>query len=440
MKNALPLRHAALCLLFTCGSFANAADLRTVYREARKYDATFAAAEAQYRAGLEKAAQGQALLRPTVTLDAEYAHSNRDSEPGGNRTGNTYGYTVTATQPLYRVSASAGNAQLQEQAKLAEVTFRIAQQDLILRVAQAYFDVLLAEDTLAFVVAQKEATAQQLAQARKNFEVGNATITDTHEAQARYDAIAASEIAASNDLAVKKNAFLQIAGVPGEGLNPLAIYMKAQPPQPDDLNTWLQRAEDANLQIAARRGALAIAVAEIDKFRALNQPTLDMFARYVDSRLSGETTVQNTADRTQTGSIGVNLKIPLYTGGNTSSRLREALALREQAQFDLEATRRNAAQTTQQAYLGVKSGAAQIRALEQALVSSQSVLDSTRLGKEVGVRTNLDLLNAQQQYFSTRRDLASARYAYLLNRLKLQQATGQLNDRELDAVNADLRR
>lgn len=431
-------------VLITLALNAHAADLREVYREAKKYDATFAAAEAQYRAGQEKADQGRALLGPSANVQVDVSHSNRDSAavgptPSSNTSGSNYGYTATVSQPLYRIANVVGNTQLQEQARLAEVSFHAAEQDLILRVAQAYFDVLLAQDNLNFVGAQKDATGQQLAQAKKNFEVGNATITDTNDAQAKYDAIIASEIAAENDLLVKKNAFLQLTGVPGDGLQGLSTAMKAVPPQPDDMNSWLTTAEQRSKQIDAKRGALAIASAEIEKYRALNQPTLDAYARYGDARVAGDFS-RFSSDSTKTATVGLTLTVPLYTGGNTSSKLREALALRDQAQFDLEATRRSVAQNTKQGFLGVKSGAAQIKALEQALVSAQSSLDSTKLGKEVGVRTTLDVLNSQQQFFSTQRDLASARYTYLLNRLKLAQAVGELTDKDVDAVNVELRR
>jgi len=237
------LRTSAALLTLAFATLAHATDLQSVYREARKYDATFAAAEAQLRAGQEKANQGRALLLPSVSLQSNVAQTSADNSPGGSISGHSYGATVTATQPIYRAAVTVGNSQLQEQARLAEVSFAVAQQDLILRVAQAYFDVLLAQDNLEFVLSQKDATAQQLAQAKKNFEVGNATITDTNDAQAKYDAIIASEIAAQNDLLVKQNAFLQVTGVPADGLALLIGNMKATPPQPNDMSTWLTRAE-----------------------------------------------------------------------------------------------------------------------------------------------------------------------------------------------------
>lgn len=438
------LRTLICALAVGMGSQALAADLLQVYQEAKKYDATFAAAGSALSAGLEKHRQASALWLPTVTVGGEVNHTGVDTSYGGapaansNISGRQYSYSVTASQPLYRAAVSVGASQLNEQARLAEVSHAAARQDLILRVAQSYFDVLYAQDNLEYVRAQKDAVSQQLAQAKKSFEVGVATITDTHEAQAKYDAIIASEIAAENSLLVQQNAFLQLTGVPAQGLAGLPAKMDAAPPSPADVNEWVRQAEQKSLSIDAQRGALAIAEAEIDKYRLSRQPTLDLYAQHAQEFNKGGLTAAGGTDKTKTNVIGVQLSVPIFTGGVTSSKLRESLALRDQAQYQLEAARRDAAQNTKVAYLGVQAGAAQIRALEQALVSSQSSLDSTKLGREVGVRTTLDLLNAQQVYYSTKRDLALARYNYLLNQLKLSAAVGELAEANLEAVNNQL--
>ncbi|GLR14053.1 outer membrane protein [Chitinimonas prasina] len=435
------IRTLSLAVMLAAGSAAMAADLLQVYQEAKKYDATIAAAEAALRAGQEKSSQATAQWLPKVQLDGQYGHSSSTSATarGDVKTqGDSYGYSVSASQPLYSATASVNANQLNEQARLAEVTYAAARQDLILRVAQAYFDVLYAQDSLEFVRAQKDAVSQQLAQAKKSFEVGVATITDTHEAQAKYDGIVASEIAAENELTVKQNAFLQLTGVPAVGLAGLPAKMMATPPVPADINAWVKHAEQKSLAIEGQRGALAIAEAEIDRYRFLRQPTLNLVASYGQDWYKKDLAA-NAKDK-RDSSIGVRLEIPIFTGGATSSKLRESLASRDEAQHKLEATRRDTAQTTKQAFLGVQAGAAQIKALEQALVSSQSSLDSTKLGREVGVRTTLDLLNAQQQYYSTKRDLAQARYNYLVNQLKLSAAVGDLAEKDLEAVNAKLAR
>ncbi|PHV09946.1 TolC family outer membrane protein [Chitinimonas sp. BJB300] len=438
------LRTLTCVLALATGSFASAADLLQVYQEAKKYDATYAAAEAAFRAGQEKTNQARALWLPKVALSGDAKRLKVDKDSSGlpsqnsNGSGNQFGYKLEATQPLYNAEVSVGASQLNEQARLAEVSFAVAKQDLILRVAQSYFDVLYAQDSLEFVRAQKDAVSQQLAQAKKSFEVGVATITDTHEAQAKYDGIIASEIAAQNDLVVKQNAFLQLTGVPAEGLAALPPKMEATPPNPPDMNEWVKLAEQKSLSIDAQRGKLAIAEAEIDKYRLSRQPTVGLFAQYGQDTSKGGVAALGGTDKTKTTAIGVQLNIPIFTGGNTSSKLRESIALRNQAQFNLEVARREAAQTTKQAFLGVQAGASQIRALDQAQISAQSSLDSTKLGREVGVRTTLDLLNAQQQLYSTKKDLAQARYSYLLNQLKLAVAVGDLAEKDLESVNSHL--
>lgn len=418
-----------------------AADLSSVYQAARSYDANFAAAEAAQRAGQEKAAQGRALWLPQVNLNGTFQHQHESQDVASSSlsgNGQVHGYQVTATQAIYNVAASAGNVQLQEQAHIADVTFRSAKQSLILSIAQAYFDVLFAQDSLEFVRTQKEAVGEQLALAKKSFEVGVSTVTDVNEAQASYDANTASEIAALNALEVKQNAFQQLTGMTGDSLAPLAKHITAVPPAPDNMDYWLKHATGGSPDIEAQRSALAIAEAEIDKYRALRQPTLSLIAQHGETWNNGSLASLN-GHSSQQSTIGLQLNIPLYTGGTTSSKLRESLALRDQAQQQLLATQRAVTQTTKAAFLGVKSGAAQIKALEQAQVSAQSSLDSTTLGRQVGVRTTLDVLNTQQTLFSTKRDLAQARYNYLINKLQLAQAIGELSEIDVDAVNAQLR-
>ncbi|MBV8657933.1 MAG: TolC family outer membrane protein [Burkholderiales bacterium] len=449
----MTIRMVSMCVALAFSSIAHGADLSTVYQAARSYDATFAAAEATRHAGEEKAAQGRALWLPQVSATGFYQHQTASQDlpaseasslpPGSSLStsahGQVRGYQVSATQPIYNVAASAGNAQLQEQARLAEVRFRSAEQDLIMHVAQAYFDVLYAQDNLEFVRAQKDANSEQLAQAKKSFDVGVGTVTDVHEAQASYDATVASEIAALNALEVKQNAFVQLTGMPADNLAPLVSRPVAIPPAPESMDYWLARAEAHSPNIDAQRSALSIATAEIDKYRALRQPTLSLVGQKGETWNNGSLANLNGSS-SQQSSIGLQLNIPIYTGGSTSSKLRESLALRDQAAQQLLATQRTVAQSTKAAFLGVKSGAAQIKALEQALASAQSSLDSTTLGRQVGVRTTLDVLNTLQAFYSTKRDLAQARYSYLLSKLQLAQAIGELSVEDVDAVNAQLKR
>jgi len=321
----------------------------------------------------------------------------------------------------------------------AEATFGQAYQDLIVRVAQAYFDVLGAQDTLLLVRAQREAISEQLAQAKRNFEVGTATITDTHEAQARYDLNGATEIAAQNDLESKRRALQLLTGrEPGE-LTPLRADIRLTPPNPNDMQTWVDIAEKQSYQVQIAEANNEVAALEAKRNTAAHLPTLDFFAQH--GQTGQNATVDSLAGRDTTQTvIGLQLAMPLYQGGALTSRDRETAALANKAKEDLENARRNAALSARQNYLAVINGIAQVTALEQALISSQSALDSNKLGYEVGVRINIDVLNAQQQLFLTRRDLALARYNTITNNLRLKAAAGSLREEDLAEVNAALSR
>jgi len=427
----------ALLISATFAASADAANLIDIYRDALTSDAALASAKAAYQAGQEKLPQGRAGLLPTLDLSANSSWNKETYESRTAPTSTDYRYnsnstTLRLTQPIYRRQNWAQYEQGKLLAAQAEIQFAAAQQDLILRVAQAYFDVLLAQDAVALAQAQKQAISEQLAQAKMNFEVGTATITDSHEAQARYDLGNASEIAALNDLEMKYRALERIIGKLPQSLATLATSMPLQGPEPADMTKWVEAAEQNNLQVQIQRAAVEIANQEVARNRGGHHPTLDLVASHSDmgvanGRLGGYDDKLTT--------LGLQFNLPLYQGGATSSRVREAIANKEKARQDLEQAVRQTALTTREAYFGVTSGIAQINALEQALISTQSSLDSTKLGLEVGVRTNVDVLNAQQQLFSAKRDLYKARYSYLLSRLKLKSAAGALAEDDLQQVN-----
>jgi outer membrane protein len=434
---------AALGFLLTPAS--QAADLLDIYRDALTRDATFASARAARLASLEKLPQGRALLLPAVNLSASSAWNTRDFSyeipPPNNKVNqefNSNGYTLSLSQPLYRRQNWAMYESGKRQAAMADTQFSAAQQELILSVTQSYFDALLAQDNLSLAQSQKKAIQQQLEQAKANFDVGTATITDTHEAQARHDLAVATEIAASNEVEVKLRALEKIIAKRPDTLSSLLHELPLQQPEPADMNQWVTTAEQNNLSNQLKQAAVAIAQHELERVRGGHHPTIDLVASYSDNSQSGGALGPlgtYVANETKTSAIGVQLNLPVFQGGATSSQIREALANQEKSRQELEASVRLSALATREAYLGVTSGIAQVKALEQALVSSQSSLDSTQLGQEVGVRTNVDVLNAQQQLFSARRDLYKARYAYLTNRLRLKAATGSLNEQDLVAIN-----
>ncbi len=440
-------RRFALALLACAPLAAAAQNLSQVYQDARGYDAQYGAARFALQAGRERVPQGRALLLPTLNLTANTTRSHIESDskdpaavPSFERDINSHGYTLSFTQPLYRRQNWLQADQGELQAKQAEFTFGLAGQDLILRVAQAYFDVLAAQDTLGFVRAQKVAIAEQLAQAKRNFEVGTATITDTHEAQARYDLAVAQEISAQNDAEARRRALQQLTGKEYADLKGLRAEVKLAPPEPNDMQSWVDLAEKQSYGVLVQDAAVEIARLEAQRNRAGHQPTLDLVAShgFASQSASQLSVLSASGSEVTTSSVGLQFALPLYQGGAISSREREAAYNLERARQDLENARRGSALATRQAYLAVINGIAQISALEQALVSSQSALQSNRLGYEVGVRINIDVLNAQQQVFSTRRDLAVARYNTITNVLRLKAAAGSLREQDLEDVNRAL--
>lgn len=434
------MRKSAFAMLLACALAsldAPAADLLQVYQEARANDAPYASARAALTAGEEKTVQGRAGLLPTIALSGLYNRNTLDSDPvPGHLDYSGNAYTLSLSQPLFRVANWEEYQEGKLSAAASEAQFAQAQQDLIVRVAQAYFDVLAAQDALESLQAQKTAITEQLASAKRNFEVGTATITDTHEAQSRYDLAVAQEIAAKNDLDIKRTALQQITGKPETALASLRPGVQLSEPQPARLDPWVQSAEHQNYSVVGQQLALEIAQREITRNRAGHYPTLDLVASRNHSNQGSLITIGSVADST---SIGVQWAIPLFSGFAVNSKVRESIALEDKARSDLENARRTAAQSAREAFLGVTSGLAQVKALEAAEVSSKSALDSNVLGYQVGVRINIDVLNAQQQLYSTRSQLAKARYDTLVSGLRLQAAAGTLKEDDLVQVNALLK-
>ncbi len=437
MKKTLPLILAG-CI---ATGLAHGADLLGVYRDAVAYDAQFAAARAALAAGQEKLPQGRSGLLPTIGLSANSTWNDIETTRRLNGAAttttqyNSNGWTVQLTQPLFRWQNWVGYTQSELAVAQAEAQFVAARQDLIVRVAQAYFDVLLAQDVLATAKAQKVAITEQLESAKRNFEVGTATITDTHEAQARFDLTSAQEIAAENDLAVKRQALRSVIGKEPEGLKNLRSGVQLAGPQPADINKWVELAEAGSASVQIYQALSEIAQREVEKQRAGHYPTLDLVATHGKSG-SGFSSTTGSGTDSKSSTIGVQLSIPLFAGGATVSKDREAVALKEKAAADLDNARRTAALNARQAYLGVSSGLAQVKAYEAAITSSQSAVDSNKLGYEVGVRINIDVLNAQSQLFDTRQKLAKARLDTLGALLKLKAAAGTLGEEDVAAINA----
>jgi outer membrane protein len=431
------------CLGYSLSASAQekAQSLLDIYHEAQTQDPAFASARAAYQATLEKLPQARAGFLPSLSVgadttynDVDLAYHSATAFPAGRFRYNSHGYTASLTQPLFRPQ----NVSLYKESKLqieqAEAQLALADDDLLLRVSQAYFDVLLAQDNVVLAAAQKTAISQQLDQAKRGFEVGTLTITDTHEAQARFDLVRAQEIVALNDLEIKNQAMVRIIGRRPGRLMELPAKLDLAPLQPDDMEKWVQLAESQNLQLKIQQQATDIASQEVARNRAGHLPTIDIVGNY-GTAVSNSSIPAGVGNDIDYKTIALQLQMPLYQGGAQQSRVREAVANREKARQDLEQVRRQTGLLTRQAFLGVTNGLAQVKALEQALISNESLLKSSRRGLEVGVRTNLDVLNAQQQLFNAKRDLSQARYTYLLSQLRLKAAVAQLGEPDLIEIN-----
>ncbi len=437
-----------LALVFMTSISAQAAetqDLSQIYQEALSKDPVLAAARNSNRAMQEKLVQGQAQYLPTITFNAGATASRTDIKYIGNNTAfrnagrenfEGYSYGVNLNQPIFRQQIRAQLEQAKSQVAQADKQLVLAQQNLIIRSSKAYFDVLLAQDKLALIRAQKEAVDKQKQQAQANFEVGTATITDFNEAQARFDLIQAQEIAALSDLEVKKRSVQSIIGHMPAELKGVRTDLQPQMPEPMVMEDWVNMALQNNLSIAIQQQALDIATQEVERQNAGHMPTLDAVASYTDRYANGS--ANGFGSDLQDATIGLQLQVPLYQGGAVSSKVREAVANKDKAADDLEASRRQAELDARQAYLNLVTAVSQVKAYEQALNSSQSQLDSTNLGYEVGVRNSVEVLNAQQQFFSAKRDLLQAQYAYLLDVLSLKFSVGMLSELDLQNVNLQL--
>ncbi|GKT18215.1 TolC family outer membrane protein [Acidovorax sp. SUPP2522] len=438
LLRCIPLSLAVAVAAALASFGAQAQSLSQLVEMARGYDTPFQAAKAQYDAAGSRAEQARAGLLPSAGLSAGANYAKTEvNRPPVDLSAPSQSVGLTASQPLYRPANRITFEQGQRGIDIAQAQLEGVAQDLIVRVSQAYFDVLAAGDTLTFVQAQKAAVAEQLASAKRNFEVGTSTVTDSREAQARFDLVVAQEIAADNDLRVKQLALDQVVGRPGVTPQPLAQPVQLPEVAPADVGTWVRSAEELQPQVRQAAIALDVARLETKKAETGHLPTVDLQAGYSVSRNpKGTPTIPNVNSRTNNTTVGVQLTLPLFAGFSVQNRVKETLSLEDKALADLDNARRTVAQATRAAFYGVQSGQGQVRALEAAEASSQSALEANQLGYQVGVRINIDVLNSQSQLYQTKRDLAQARYNVLLGTLKLRQAAGTLSQDDLLAIDA----
>jgi outer membrane protein len=423
-----------LLALSLCGA-VRAQGLTALYEAARAYDATYLAARAQADAAEYRAAQAKSLGLPTLTGNVRGVLRQIDLPRSDFNSNNALQTELNGRYPLFNKANQASMEQAERTLIASKAELEAAEQDLIIRLTQAYFDVLAARDTVALAKTNKTAILEQLASAKRNFEVGTATITDTREAQSRADLATAQEIAAENDLINRRIALAYLVG--RRDVEPLPLVTPVVLPTivPRNVEEWVTVADTLHPQVTRARIAYEVAQLEIDKAKAGELPTVDAVATVGANRAGGSSN-QILPGTTRTGSVGVELNWPLYTGGLVQNRIKETVSLEQRSREEFENARRTVAQNTRVAFWGVQSGEALVKALEAAESSSRLSLEATQLGYRVGVRVNIDVLNAQTQLFQTQRDLFKSRYDVLVNSLRLRQASGQLTPNDLLAVNS----
>ena len=419
-----------------------AEDLVQVYDLARAHDAALQAAQAQSRAALPRALQARAALRPNVTATgastwSRYDPAASEADPEGTRADSRVSsLTLNLRQSLYNRAVGADVAIADLAQESARTDMEITHQDFILKVAQAYFDVLSAQDLLATKRQSKSSFGEQLEWARRRFHAGLGIITDQHDAQARHDLAESEQVAAENDLRARRLALDRLTGSPGIEPKVLARQPSAPPIPPGELENW-QR--DSTQHPAIRRAQLALDKARLDtvRARATHMPTVELVGSVSKNRVGGSSSPVNTSPlgRNVTSYLGVAINIPLFSGYSTQNRIAETLILEEQATQNLQAVIQSTTETAERAYFDFRSTLAQVKALEAAEGSSRISLEGTQLGYRAGVRTNLDVLNAQQLLFQTRSDLAKARYEVLMRSLRLSAASGMLQPDRLLVIN-----
>ena len=435
--NAFRLLPLSLALGAALALPAQAQSLVALYESARAFDASYQSVKSLFDATLAKSEQARAGLLHTIAMSANASLSAIDNTLAKTKQGyyDTQSATLSASKPLYRPANQITFDQSQRQIEVVEQQLLAAEQDLIVKVSTAYFDVLAAQDSLTFVLAQKTAVSEQLASAKRNFEVGTATITDTREAQARFDLVIAQEIAGRNDLQVKKLALDQLVGKANTAPLAVRLPLTLPPVQPDDVAPWVQKSEEQHPGIQQSRLALDVAQMETRKAQAASKPTLDLTGS-LNMTQNNESVSSTSSYRTTSASVGLSFTMPLFSGYSIENRLKETLSLEDKARTDLDAIKRTVAQGSRAAFYGLLSGQGQVKALEAAEASSQSALDANKLGYQVGVRINIDVLNSQSQLFDTKAKLAKARYDVLVGGLKLRQATGVLKADDIKPINA----
>lgn len=425
------IAFASSIILAGVSTTANAESLDDIYQLSVRNDPKFLAAYATYQAELTSRPRARALLLPSANISGEESKNSHDSTITGKDNFRSSRYTLSISQPIFNYDYFVQLGQANESVKKATAEYSAAQQELIIRVAQRYFGVLAAIDTLEFAKSEKTAISRQLEQARKRFEVGLIAITDVHEARAAFDLALAQEIAAENQVSSNQEALSEVTGQPHENPLPLGEQLPLLTPEPANLESWTGVALKQNLQLQATEYARNIAQKEVKRLRSGHFPTLDVVASRNYSDVGGGF----GARVTETDSIALKFNLPLFQGGLVSYRVKEAIYLYNKAKETMEQQRRSTLRQVRDAYRGILTDISRVKALKQATVSTQSAVEATEAGFEVGTRTIVDVLVSQRELFRARRDYAQTRYDYIINTLRLKQAAGMLKPEDLRNIN-----
>jgi len=442
------LSTIAISLAMACTSPAYATDLLQAYRLAQDSDPTIASARYALDAARQKIPQARATMLPAASATGNDGNTRADTEftdvPPVDRNMKAWGWNLQLTQPIIRIGnvyAYRESGYLVEQ---AEAQYAQAQQDLLLRVAQAYFGVIVAQDAIAAADAQVSALTEQLAQVTRGFQQGTHAQTDIDDTKSRLGSARSQRVAAQNDLESARADLEKVTGKAfDQSTDQLAVMQAAltpPPPSPADSRAWMDQARTDHPLVRAQKAALEAAKQEIKKNRSDHLPTLDLVGNVGSNYASHSLTTPNDYSTRETQhEVGVQLTVPIYSGGAINSKVTEAIANMNKAEADMEAASRQAATDAQQAFAGVTNGLAQIDALNVAVESGLSAVKGNRIGYKLGIRINIDVLNAEQQLFTAQRDLSKVRYETLLQGFKLKAAAGVLSEADLKAVNAMLR-
>ena len=429
------LSFTAITLFCALSTSSFSEDLLSVYDLATQNDPQFRAAQAAYRAQLELKNQSVASFLPTLSASAHYTQ-REDETTATASTLNDYdtnGYSLNLTQPLYRHQNYVGLDQADAQVAQASAIFKNEKQNLILRVATQYFSVLAAEDDLEFAKAERISIGEQLIQTRQRFNVGLIAITDVHEAQARFDQAVARAIVAENTLAISNETLREITATKHSALDPLSVKHPLIKPEPANINQWIETANTQNALLLANRKSVEVARSVVSLQRAGHYPTLDLTASHTYTDYDENFT--SGAQERNNNAISLQLNVPLYQGGRVNSLTRAAAYRLTEAREKLEQQKRATERQTRSSYLSVVANISQVKALKQALASSDIALEATTAGFEVGTRTAVDVLDSQRELFRAKRDYAQVRYNYVLETLRLKLAAGILSPQDIKQLN-----